>query len=132
MNLIEQAIRSLQVEILETFYVFGPTCVLAWGHHRTLFNANNYTRFVHSNVSIRCVRDVHRSLFWLLPRDGNSHGSGKLERSRRPLQDHPSFRARWRVGDAVVGRGNTGWTKSKSGHPCPCQNCSQGPPVEKT
>ena len=23
-------------------------------------------------------------------------------------------------------RGNAGWTTSKSGHPCPCQNCSQG------
>ena len=31
-----------------------------------------------------------------------------------------------RVGDTVVGRGKAGWTKSKNGHPCPCQNCSQG------
>ena len=23
-------------------------------------------------------------------------------------------------------------TTSKGGHPCPCQNCSQGPPAEKT
>ena len=44
----------------------------------------------------------------------------------------PSFRAPWRVGYAVVGRGNAGWTTSKSGHPCPCQNRSQGPPAEKT
>ena len=44
----------------------------------------------------------------------------------------PSFRAPWRVGDAVVGRGNAGWTTSKSGHICPCQNCSQGPSAEKT
>ena len=29
-------------------------------------------------------------------------------------------------------RGNTGWTASKSGHPCPCQYCSQGPPAERT
>ena len=42
-----------------------------------------------------------------------------------------SFRAPWKPGDAVVGRGNAGWTW-KSGHPCPCQNCSQGPPAEKT
>ena len=27
-----------------------------------------------------------------------------------------------RVGNAVVGRENAGWTTSKSGHPCPCQN----------
>ena len=35
-----------------------------------------------------------------------------------------SFRAPCRVGDTVVGRGNAGWTTSKSGHPCPCQNYS--------
>ena len=43
-----------------------------------------------------------------------------------------SFSAPWRVGDAVVDRGNAGWITSKSGHPCPCQNCSKGPPAEKT
>ena len=30
------------------------------------------------------------------------------------------------------GRGNAGRTTSKSGHSCPCQNCSEGPPVQKT
>ena len=40
--------------------------------------------------------------------------------------------APWRVGDVVVSRGNAGWTTSKSGHPCPCQNYSQGPPAKKT
>ena len=44
----------------------------------------------------------------------------------------PSFTAPGRVGDAVVGKGNAGGTKSKSGHPCSCQNCSQAPPAEKT
>ena len=44
----------------------------------------------------------------------------------------PSFKALWRVGDATVGRVNAGWTTSNSGHPCPCQNCLQGPPAEKT
>ena len=43
-----------------------------------------------------------------------------------------SFRASWRVGDAVVGRGNAGWTTAMNGHTCPCQNCSQGPPGEET
>ena len=38
----------------------------------------------------------------------------------------PSFRAPWRVGNAVVSRGNAGWTTAKSGHLCLCQNCSQG------
>ena len=46
----------------------------------------------------------------------------------------PSCRAPWWGGgdDAVFGRGNAGWTTSKSGHCCPCQNCSQWPPAEKT
>ena len=35
----------------------------------------------------------------------------------------PFFGALW----SVVGRGNAGWTKSKTGHPWPCQNCSQEP-----
>ena len=38
----------------------------------------------------------------------------------------PSFRAPC----TVVSRGNAGWTASKSGHPCLCQNCSHGPPAE--
>ena len=43
-----------------------------------------------------------------------------------------SFRAPWRVDDTVAGRLNARWTTSKSGQPCQCQNCSQGPPAEKT
>ena len=35
----------------------------------------------------------------------------------------PSFRAPWRAGDAMVGRGNAGWTTSKSGHPWSWQTC---------
>ena len=42
------------------------------------------------------------------------------------------FQGTWRVGDAVVGRENAGWATSKSGHPSPYLNCSQGPPAEKT
>ena len=44
----------------------------------------------------------------------------------------PSLRAPWRVGDAVVGRGNVGWTTSKGRQLCPCWICSQGPLAEKT
>ena len=51
--------------------------------------------------------------------------------TRLTASPKPSFRALYRVGDAVVGRGNAGWTTSRSGHLCPCQNCSQGPPAEK-
>ena len=36
-----------------------------------------------------------------------------------------SCRAPWKMGDAVVSRGNAGWTTSKDGHPSPCQNCLQ-------
>ena len=62
-------------------------------------------------------------------RDGHLHGAGMSH----PIiaSPKPSFRAAWRVGDAVVGRRNVGWTTSKSGHPSPCQNCSQGPPAGK-
>ena len=49
----------------------------------------------------------------------------------RTASPKPSSRAPRRVGNAVVSIGNAGWT-SKSGHPSPCQNCSQGPPAEKT
>ena len=31
----------------------------------------------------------------------------------------------------MIGTGNAGWTTSKSGQPCPCQNCSRWPLVEK-
>ena len=43
------------------------------------------------------------------------------------IYDVPSFTA----SSGAVGRGNTEWTTSKSGHPWPCQNCKQGPPAEK-
>ena len=44
----------------------------------------------------------------------------------------PSIRAPWWVGNAVVGRGNSGWTMSKNGHPCLCQNSSEWPSAEKS
>ena len=43
----------------------------------------------------------------------------------------PSFRATWRVDDATVSRGTAGWIRSKSGCPCPSQNC-WWPSTEKT
>ena len=72
---------------------------------------------------------VHMNLFWQQSRNGNLHGSGMLHTTTASLK--PYFRTLWMVGDAVVGRGNAEWTTPKSGHPCPCQNCSQGPPAEK-
>ena len=59
-----------------------------------------------------------------LSRDGNLHGSGMSDATT--ASPKPSFRAPWKVGDGVVGRGNAGWTTSKSEHPCSHQNCSQG------
>ena len=71
---------------------------------------------------------VHRNLFWQLSRDGNLHGLGMSHATT--TSPKPSFRVPWRVGDAVAGRGNVGWTTSKSGQPCPCQNWSEWPPAE--
>ena len=64
-----------------------------------------------------------------LSRDGNLHGSSMSYATT--ASPNPSFRAPWRVGDAMVGRVNAGWTTSKSGHPCPCQNCLKSLPAEK-
>ena len=73
---------------------------------------------------------VSRNLFWQLSRDGNLHGSSI---SHATTASQKTFlRAPWRVGVAVVGRGNAGGTTSKRGHSYPYQNCSQGPPAEKT
>ena len=46
---------------------------------------------------------VHRNLLRLMSRDGNLHGSGKSRATT--ASPKPFFRAPWRVGDAVVGRG---------------------------
>ena len=73
---------------------------------------------------------VHRNFFWQLSRDGNLHGSGMLHATT--ASPKPSFRAPWRVVDAMLGRGNAEWMTSKSGHSWPCQNRSQWPPAEKT
>ena len=73
---------------------------------------------------------IRGNLFWQLSRDGNLLSSGMSHATT--VSPKPSFKAPWRVGKTVVGRGNAGWTTSKSGHSCPCHNCSQGPPAEKT
>ena len=73
---------------------------------------------------------VCRSLFLQLSGDRNFHGSGMSH--SMTASPKLSFRAPWKVGDATVSRENAGWTTSKSGHTCPCQNCSQGPPAERT
>ena len=77
-----------------------------------------------------CRMWVHRNLFWQLSRDGSLHGSGMSH--AMTASPKPFFRAPRRVGNTVIGRGNAGWTTSKSEHPCNCQNCSQGRSAEKT
>ena len=57
---------------------------------------------------------AHRNLFWQLSRDRNWHGLGVS--CAIIAYPKPSIRAPWRVGDAVVSRGNAGWRTSKHGH----------------
>ena len=73
---------------------------------------------------------LHRNPLRQLSKDGNLHGSGMSH----AITTSPklSFRSPWRMGNAMVGRGNAVWITSKSGHICQCQNCSQGPPAVKT
>ena len=73
---------------------------------------------------------VHRKLVWQLSRDWNLHGSDKSH--DKTASQKTSFREPRKVGDVVVGRENAGLTTSKSGHLCPCQDCSQGLPAGKT
>ena len=56
------------------------------------------------------LQRVHKNLFWQLSRDGNMHRSGMSH--AMTASPKPSFRAPCRVGDAVVWRGNAGWTTS--------------------
>ena len=58
---------------------------------------------------------VHSNLIWQLFWDGNLHGSDMLHATT--ASSKPSFSMPRRVGKAVVGRGNAGWTTSKSGNP---------------
>ena len=62
-------------------------------------------------------------------RGGNLNSSGLSHATT--ASPKPYLRASWRAGNAVVGRENAGWTILNSGHSCPCQNCSQGPPSEQ-
>ena len=48
---------------------------------------------------------------------------------QQPLQNHSSVHF---GGYAAVSTGNSWWATSKSGHPCPCQNCTWCHSVEKT
>ena len=71
---------------------------------------------------------AHSNLFCPLPSDGNLN-CWSMPRDTTVFPK-PSLRAPLRVGNFVVDRRNAGWTTSKSGGPCPCQNCSRCPPPE--
>ena len=96
----------------------------------TLFNSSPFLRSPTGCGGRSVSLWVHRNISRQLSTDENVHGSGMSHATT--ASPKPSFKAPWKVDDTVVGRENAGWTTSKSGHPCPCQNCSQGPPAEKT
>ena len=61
---------------------------------------------------VPCLSSAIISLRLLI---GSLHGSGMSHATT--ASQKPSFRAPWRVSDAMIGRGSAGWTTSKSGHP---------------
>ena len=85
-----------------------------------------------SSLSQVCSNDWVRSTINFLVGPQELTSSGTCQETETRTVRTPSFRAPWRVGDAVVGREDAGRATSESGHPCPCQNCLQRPPAEKT
>ena len=63
---------------------------------------------------------------------GNCRETGNLHGPSVSHATTASPKPSLRVGDALVGKGNAGWTTSQGGHIHPCQNYLQGPPAEKT
>ena len=90
-----------------------------------------FLQIIPLNLDLKVLKQIYPySLVWRMSRDGKLHGSDMSHATT--ASPKPSLRVPWRVGDAMVGRGNAGWTTWESGHFCPCQNCSQWPPAEKT
>ena len=73
---------------------------------------------------------VQRNLFWQLSRDGNSHGEGMSHATT--ASPKPSFKALWKLGDPWSAEEMLDEQYQRMNIPCPCQNCSQWPPAEKT
>ena len=105
-----------------------------WLHNISLdlvLYASGKGRFYYHIINIFSrpeIQNFRRKLFRQLSRNGNLHGSALSHATT--ASPNPFFRAPWRVGNAVVGRGNAEWTTLKSEHSCPCQICSQVPPAE--
>ena len=75
------------------------------------------------------VKTVKRwRLAWF--RHVTCHGSGMSHATT--VCPKPSSGTSWRMDDAMVSRGNAGWTTSKRAYPCPYWKHLQGPPPEKT
>ena len=90
--------------------------VLCISNVQTLRTMKNGIRFV-DWFSTRCGGRSsslcsHRTLFWQQSRDENLQGSGMSHATT--ASPKPSFRALWRVGDAVVGRRNADAEKLKT------------------
>ena len=73
---------------------------------------------------------VYKKLVWQLSRRRKLAWFGHV--TRHDSLSRTILQGTFEVGDTVVGRENAGWTTSKSGYPCPRQNCSRGPSAEKT
>ena len=68
---------------------------------------------------------VHRNLFWQLSRHGNVRGSGMSHATTACPEPSLGHLGGWVMG-AMVGRGNAGWTTSKSGHPADAKTAHKG------
>ena len=119
----------------ESAYVLSPLCkasLITLGVPRQFcYNCSEY--IIHTSSLERSTCSCQTCLMQSqesLSRYGNLHGSGMSQ--TMTASPKPSSRAIWRVGGAMFSGGNAGWTTTKSSHPCPCQNCTQWPPAEKT
>ena len=87
--------------------------------HRHCHKIRTHRRHVWGNLFFNYTFSVTRSNVGLV--------TGHDSLSRTDLQ------GTLELGDAVVGRGNAGWTTSRSGRPCTCRNCSRWwPSTERT
>ena len=82
----------------------------------------------HPGMQQKIILLVSQRNFWQLSRDRNLHWV--CHAPWQPLQNHPLGHL-GRVSNAMVSRGNAGWT-SKNGRPYLCQNCWRWPPAEQT
>ena len=116
---------TLLADLEERLEAFETKCMrkllrISYLEHKTSNWVRSNINFLVGRQELILVNVKRRKLAWL----------GCV--TRMTASPKPSFRAPSRPGDAVAGRGNAGWITSKSGHPCPCQNCSHWPPAENT